>query len=75
MIDVDAYRKMHPNESASKSSKLEEESNGESFGESDQDPDENFLMTLPPNIEGFGIQEKKWSTRLVVALKAIANRL
>jgi hypothetical protein len=59
MVDVEAYHMLHDSE-ASKSA-----DRGHPISESSFDSlkgTEEFLLRLPPTIEGFNMTEKKWST-------------
>jgi len=59
MVDVEAYHMLHPKEAS------EVVDSGLPISESSIDTlkdTEEFLLQLPPTIEGFNMTEKKWST-------------
>jgi len=59
MVDVEAYHMLH-HEDGPRAKDQGTEISGASL---DRLKDtENFLLQLPPTIEGFNITEKKWST-------------
>lgn len=59
MIDTNTYKKMHPD--AQKGRRLRDEIGAEAMAK-DTAPSEEFVLMLPPNLLGFNMQEKKWST-------------
>lgn len=59
MVDVGAYHMLHDKEAS------EEVDSGSPISESSIDglkDTEEFILQLPPTIEGFNMTEKKWST-------------
>jgi hypothetical protein len=59
MVDVEAYHMLHDKEAS------EALDRGNPISESSIDSlkgTEDFLLQLPPTIEGFNMTEKKWST-------------
>lgn len=59
MVDVEAYHMLHDKEASEASDR------GPPIPESSIDSlkgTEEFLLQLPPTIEGFNMTEKKWST-------------
>jgi hypothetical protein len=59
MVDVEAYHMLHDKEASAEFDK------GHPISESSIDGlkgTEEFLLQLPPTIEGFNMTEKKWST-------------
>jgi hypothetical protein len=54
MVDLNAYRQIHP-EAVEEPDSIEE---GIEKQESPPDPD--FLLLLPAHIRGFGFHDKKW---------------
>ena len=58
MIDITTYKKMHPE--AAISNKLLRNYLEPKVMDSEEPPDGDFLLLLPPNIFGFDMLEKKW---------------
>jgi hypothetical protein len=59
MVDVEAYHMLHDKEA------FEASDRGDPISESSMNRlkgTEEFLLQLPPTIEGFNMTEKKWST-------------
>jgi hypothetical protein len=59
MIDMNMYRQMH---SAEAESLQQRDDLGPEVFERDGPPSETFLLLLQTTIQGFGFQDKKWST-------------
>jgi hypothetical protein len=53
MIDMSAYKKLHP------TSSLEDHIGSEKMARDDP-PDGDFLLLLPPKIKGYNLRRKKW---------------
>jgi hypothetical protein len=61
MIDMAAYRKMHPPKSTyNQPTKLRDDL-GPAKMSRDEPPDGDFCLLLPSTIDGFNMNEKKWS--------------
>ncbi|KAF2183421.1 P-loop containing nucleoside triphosphate hydrolase protein [Zopfia rhizophila CBS 207.26] len=54
MIDLNAYRQIHPEEIE------EHDKNGDGVENEEAPPDENFLLLLPALIRRYGFHDKKW---------------
>ncbi len=65
MIDITTYRKMHPDAAIFKLRLTDEL--GEEAMKKEEPPGEEFLLLLPPNVYGFNMQEKKWSTWIIAS--------
>ena len=61
MIDISAYKKMHPEKRKASEPKPVRRTLEEALANADDPPEGDFLLLLPPNIYGFNMQEKKWS--------------
>lgn len=59
MIDLQTYRKMHPDASSFKY-KSRRNDLGEAKMASDNPPDQMFLLLLPVTIFGFNLKDKSW---------------
>ena len=62
MIDVATYREAHLKEH-DRTGGLRDDLGDEAMGR-DELPDEPFVMLLPPKIQGFDLDNKKWSKLL-----------
>jgi hypothetical protein len=57
MVDLETFKKLHP---ASAPAGGRRDDLGAEKMASQDPPDRNFLMLLPPKVKGFNIREKKW---------------
>ncbi|PQE27770.1 hypothetical protein CJF31_00009998 [Rutstroemia sp. NJR-2017a BVV2] len=72
MIDMAAYRKMHPPKSTyNQPTKLRDDL-GPAKMSQDEPPDGDFCLLLPSTIDGFNMNEKKWRTLQVDKISPIA---
>lgn len=55
MVDVEAYHMLHDKDAS------EASDNGREISLDSLKGTEDFLLQLPPTIEGFNMTEKKWS--------------
>jgi hypothetical protein len=60
MIDYVTYRELHPD--APVFAKGSRDDLGEQATDSEEPPEWPFILQLPATIDGFAIQDKKWST-------------
>jgi SpoVK/Ycf46/Vps4 family AAA+-type ATPase len=74
MIDYNTYRELHPDAVAFH--KESKDDLGEGTMDKNEPPDGSFVLLLPATIDGFAIQDKKWSMLLTLIqfiLKRFAN--
>ncbi|RGP72192.1 p-loop containing nucleoside triphosphate hydrolase [Fusarium sporotrichioides] len=69
MVDMATYRELHNKENDQKS--IEHGDLGQEAMNSDDPPDDTFVLLLPPRIRGFGLHDKKWRSLLVKHLRPI----
>lgn len=69
MIDADAYRIVHQHEEGQQQAHTKSDGAEELFP--GDEPDENFLLQLPPRIPGFNMQEKSWTNILAAGIKPV----
>lgn len=56
MVDMVTYRELHPEDDPYE----EREYLDDDAMEAEEPPSGNFVYLLPPTVQGFGFQDKKW---------------
>jgi hypothetical protein len=59
MVDDATYRELH---SSDRDPSADEDDLGQEVMDSNNPPEDPFLLLLPETIRGFGMHDKKWST-------------
>jgi hypothetical protein len=69
MVDADAYRIVH--ESGDRVQHLTDRREGMEELFPGDDPEESFLLQLPPRIQGFNMQDKTWVSLLTAGIEPV----